>query len=129
MCYCVPMQSKKELAIAFEKMVVAGQIREAYDKYVSPDFRHHNPYFKGDRESLIEGMEKNQAQFANKAYEVINAVEEGDFVVLHARLLLTPDMPEVSVVHIHRFEDSKIVEEWDLSQQMPDDTPNQNGLF
>lgn len=46
-------QSHKEAALSFLHMVVEGKIREAYEKYISPDFRHHNTYFKGDRESLL----------------------------------------------------------------------------
>src|SRR2546423_10159656 len=123
------MQSHKEIAVIFEQLVVSGQIREAYEKYVSPDFRHHNPYFKGDRESLLLGMEKNAAQFADKAYEVKRVLEDGDLVATHSRLKPKPDMPEMAVVHIYRFEGDKIAEEWDLGQQIPDNSPNENGLF
>jgi predicted SnoaL-like aldol condensation-catalyzing enzyme len=123
------MQTHKEIAVIFEQLVVSGQIREAYEKYVSPDFRHHNPYFKGDRESLLLGMEKNAAQFADKVYEVKRVLEDGDLVAIHSRLKPKPDMPEMAVVHIYRFEGDKIAEEWDLAQQIPDNSPNENGLF
>jgi len=35
----------------------------------------------------------------------------------------------VAVVHIFRFENGKVVELWDLGQQMIKDSPNENGLF
>ena len=35
----------------------------------------------------------------------------------------------MAIVHIFRFEGDKIVEEWDLSPQIPGDAPNENGLF
>jgi hypothetical protein len=41
--------TKKESAVAFLRMVADGQIKEAYQKFISSDFIHHNPYFKGDR--------------------------------------------------------------------------------
>ena len=121
--------SHKEVAVTFEQLIVSGQIREAYEKYVSADFRHHNPYFKGDRESLLLGMEKNATQFADKVYEVKRVLEDGDLVAIHSRLKPKPDMPEIAVVHIYRFEDDKIAGEWDLGQQVPDNSPNENGLF
>ncbi len=121
--------SNKETAIRFQEMIVSGQIRDAYEQYVSDQFVHHNPYLKGDRESLIKGMEENQAQFPHKQYQVEHALEDGDMVALHARLRLKADMPEMAVVHLFRFVDGKIVEEWDLGQQMPDTSPNENGLF
>jgi predicted SnoaL-like aldol condensation-catalyzing enzyme len=96
---------------------------------VSPDFLHHNPHFKGDRESLLLGMEQNAAQFADKAYKVQRVLEDGDLVAIHSRLKPKHDMPEMSVVHIYRFENDKIVEEWDLAQIAPENSPNENGLF
>jgi predicted SnoaL-like aldol condensation-catalyzing enzyme len=123
------MQSKKDIAVSFEKMIVAGQITEAFEKYVSPNFRHHNPYFKGDRESLLKGMEENAEQFKDKKYEIKQSLEEHDLVITHAKLQLNLDMPEISVVHIYRFEQDKIVEEWDLSMTAPKNCPNENGLF
>jgi hypothetical protein len=36
-------QTRKDVAIAFLQMVVGGAIREAYDRYVAPEFTSHNP--------------------------------------------------------------------------------------
>jgi len=121
--------SRKEIALKFDSLIASGQIRDAFEKYVSPTFRHHNPYFKGDRESLLLGLEKNAGQFAHKIYEVQRVLEDGDLVAVHSRLKPKPDWPAMAIVHIFRFDDDKIVEEWDLSQQIPGDAPNENGLF
>jgi predicted SnoaL-like aldol condensation-catalyzing enzyme len=123
------MESHKAIATNFEKMVVAGQIDAAYEKYIAPDFIHHNPFFKGDRESLRIGMIDNAKQFAHKIYEIKQVFEDGDFVITHARLQLNTEMPEIVVVHIYKIENDKIVETWDLAQQKPDTAVNENGLF
>jgi hypothetical protein len=34
--------NKKEMAISFLRLASSGNVREAYEKYVHPDFRHHN---------------------------------------------------------------------------------------
>ena len=47
--------TRKEIAIAFLREASAGNVRAAYEKYVHPAFRHHNPYFKGDRELAHAG--------------------------------------------------------------------------
>lgn len=44
--------SLKENAMSFLQLVASGEVREAYRRFSSPDFRHHNPYFRGDAESL-----------------------------------------------------------------------------
>src|SRR5258708_3553244 len=123
------MKTHKEIAAAFLQMVTSGQVREAYEKYVSPDFRHHNAYFKGDRQTLMAGMEENGVKFPNKVFEVKRLLADGDLVTAHSRLKLAPDMPDMAVVHIFRFEGDMIVEEWDLGQVIPVDSPNENGVF
>ena len=46
--------SKKDIAISFLKLAASGKAPEAYEKYVHKNFRHHNPYFKGDAQSLMD---------------------------------------------------------------------------
>ena len=52
--------------MSFLSLVVAGNIREAYATYVSPDMRHHNMAFAGDAASLEKAMEENHVQFPHK---------------------------------------------------------------
>ncbi|HMA54755.1 MAG TPA: nuclear transport factor 2 family protein, partial [Acidobacteriota bacterium] len=96
--------AKKEIAVSFLRSAASGKVREAYEKYVHPDFVHHNPYFKGDRGSLLTGMEESAVQFPNKAFEAVRVLEEGAFVVVHGRIRLRADMPEYVLIHIFRFE-------------------------
>jgi predicted SnoaL-like aldol condensation-catalyzing enzyme len=124
------MMSKNEIAISFLKTAGTGQVREAYEKYVASGFIHHNQYFKGDRESLLNAMEEAHKKSPNKSIEVKQSFEDGNFVVTHS--LVTRQNPEarpITVVHIFRIEGQKIVELWDVGQEIIKDSPNQNGLF
>ncbi len=121
--------NKKEIATSFLNLVVSGKIREAYNRYISSGFRHHNPYFRGDRESLLTGMEEAEERFPNKVFEIRRALEDGDLVAVHSMLRLKQDMPEMATVHIFRFEGSRIVEMWDIGQEAPKESPNKNGMF
>lgn len=60
----------KDKAVEFLQMIVSGEIREAYKQYVSPNFKHHNPYLPGDAQSLMLAMEENADQTPNKSLEV-----------------------------------------------------------
>ncbi|MEJ2721397.1 MAG: nuclear transport factor 2 family protein, partial [bacterium] len=64
----------------------ADDVRDAYEKYVHPDFFHHNICFKGDRETLLKGMEDNAPEFPGKNYEVQRALEGGDLVAVHGKI-------------------------------------------
>jgi predicted SnoaL-like aldol condensation-catalyzing enzyme len=119
----------KELAVSFLKTVVARKVDEAYAKYVSPSMRHHNAYFPGDAESLKQGMIGAHKQFPDTTIEVKRAIEEGDMVTVYSNVQMKPGGPSVAVVHIFRFENGKIVEMWDVGQPVPENSPNENGMF
>jgi predicted SnoaL-like aldol condensation-catalyzing enzyme len=120
---------KKEIAVSFLSLASSGRVGEAYEKYVHPDFRHHNPYFKGDRESLMKGMEESADQFPHKKFEAIRVLADGNLVAVHGRVQLSPDMPRIALIHIFRFEGDLIIEEWEAAQEAPKGSPNENGFF
>ena len=121
--------NNKERAIAFLRLASSGNVWEAYGTYVHPQFRHHNPYFPGDRAALLAGMEESALTFPKKEFEAVRALEDGDLVAVHARVRLTPSKPGIGLIYIFRFQDDQIIEEWEASQEVPKDSPNQNGVF
>jgi predicted SnoaL-like aldol condensation-catalyzing enzyme len=56
-------------------------------------------------------------------------IAEGDFVVTHSHVRQEPSDLGAAVVHIFRFENGRIVELWDLGQSVPEQSPNQYGMF
>ncbi|WP_316572504.1 nuclear transport factor 2 family protein [Neobacillus sp. YIM B06451] len=121
--------SLKEIAVSFLQLVASGKVREAYQSYIAPEFRHHNPYFRGDAESLMIAMEENAVQNPQKILEVKLAVQEEDKVVVYSHVKQKPNDLGAAVVHIFRFEGNHIVELWDVGQPIPEDSPNENGMF
>ena len=123
------MESKKDIAVSFLQLASSGNVRQAFHKYVHPQFSHHNPYFKGDRESLLTGMEESAVQFPKKVFEVVRTLEDGDFVAVHGKVRLKPNLPEIALIHIFRFDGDLIIEEWEAAQEVPEEIPNENGMF
>lgn len=121
--------TRKESAIAFLGMASSGEVRAAYDRFIAPGFRHHNPFFKGDALSLLHGMEEAHANHPRTKLEVQRAIEEGDLVAVHSRVRMDPDSPGVAVVHILRFDGDRIVEMWDVGQAVPERSQNESGMF
>jgi len=109
-------------------MASAGEVGDAYAKFIAPEFIHHNPYFKGDRESLKSAMVEAHTTSPNKLIDVKRVFEDGDFVITHSLVVRgNPSDPDVAVVHIFRFKGDKVVELWDLGQFLSKDSPNENG--
>src|SRR5215472_4866834 len=78
--------SRKETAMAFLRLAASGYAREAFQKHVAPGLRHHDPFFRGDAESLMIAMEENAARNPNKVLEIQRALEDGDLVAVHSRV-------------------------------------------
>ncbi|MED1780374.1 nuclear transport factor 2 family protein [Brevibacillus fortis] len=121
--------SLKEIAVSFLQLVASGNVREAYQSYTGPDFRHHNPYFRGDAHSLMLAMEENAEKNPHKILEVKRAIEEGDIVAVHSHVKQNQEDLGGAVVHIFRFHHDRIVELWDVGQAIPENSPNENGMF
>jgi predicted SnoaL-like aldol condensation-catalyzing enzyme len=123
------MKNLKEIALDFLRLAAKGDSRDAFGLYTEPDFRHHNIWFKGDRETLLAAMEESARMNPDKIFEVQRALEDGDLVAVHSFVRQNPQDLGVAVMHIFRFEAGKIAELWDFGQPVPEDQINENGMF
>ena len=120
---------RKQSAITFLKLASSGKLDEAYGNYISANFRHHNPYFPGDAESLKTGMAEAHEKFPDTTLEIQHVLEEDDLVAVHSKVRHSSDTPEIAVVHLFRFEGSRVAELWDIGIEAPKESPNKNGMF
>ncbi len=119
----------KDAAMEFLRLAASGNVREAYRRHVCTGFRHHNPFFRGDAESLMVAMEENAAKNPNKVLEIQRALQDGNLVAVHSRVTLKPGDPGVALIHIFRFQGNHIAELWDIGQAVPENSPNEYGMF
>jgi predicted SnoaL-like aldol condensation-catalyzing enzyme len=121
--------SHKDTAVSFLRLVGSGKVRDAYDRYVAASFRHHNGFFRGDRESLMKAMEENAEKNPEKVLEVKRTLEDGNYVAVHSHIRQHAQDRGGAAVHIFRFENDRIAELWDVGQEIPQDSPNEHGMF
>lgn len=122
--------TQQQAVTSFLRLVTTGKIAEGYARFVHPDMRHHNQYYKGDRATLQKGMEDNHVKFPLKQFETKQILEDGDRVMTFSKVGFgAGGPPDCAVVHIFRFKDGKIVEMWDIGQPLQEDMPNENGVF
>jgi predicted SnoaL-like aldol condensation-catalyzing enzyme len=117
----------KDIAKDFLQLVIAGKIDEAYKKYVDMRGKHHNVYFPAGFPTLKEAMKENHKMFPNRVFEIRHCIVEDNIVTTHSRLVLGDK--QMTVVHIFRFEKGKIIEMWDVGQEIPQGFPNKDGAF
>ncbi len=123
------LQHRKQAAVQFLQMVMAGQITEAYRQYVDPWGKHHNPSFPAGFPALQKAMIENQVLFPDKQMTIKNVLGDDELVAVHSHIVRSPGDPGIAAVHIFRFQGDKIVELWDLGHPVPADSPNKDGMF
>jgi predicted SnoaL-like aldol condensation-catalyzing enzyme len=75
------VQGPKAIATDFLQKAAVGEVSEAYANYVSARFRHHNPFFRGDADSLKAGMKENAEKNPNKILEIQQVLQDGNLAV------------------------------------------------
>ena len=122
------MATRKEIAISFLQDAATGKVDAAYGK-VASNFRHHNPYFPGDADSLKAGMADAHKTFPDTTLVVKHVLEDGDLVAVHSHVQHSSNTLPIAAVHMFRFEGEVIAELWDVAMEAPQDSPNENGMF
>lgn len=119
--------SNKETAINFIQTCAMKGPELAFSKYVNPNFKHHNQYFKGDGETLMKAMMDADKTHPNKAFNIKQVFETEDRVAIYSHVV--KETMDIAVMHIMRFENGKISEMWDVGQVIDKNSPNENGMF
>lgn len=119
--------SNKETAIKFLEMCALKSPRTGFAEYTNSNFKHHNQYFAGDRDSLMNAMIQADQSAPNRSFTVKQVFETDDRVALYSHVI--KDKMEIAVVHMLRFENGKISEMWDVGQVIEKNSPNQHGMF
>jgi predicted SnoaL-like aldol condensation-catalyzing enzyme len=102
---------------------------EAVAKYLGPNYRQHNPGAGDGPEPFIAAVKGFAQTFPEFRMEPKRIIAEGDIVVLHSHLIREPDDRGRAVVDIFRLENGKIVEHWDIVQEVPETAKNNNTMF
>ena len=102
---------------------------EAVAKYQGPYYRQHNPGAADGGEPFIATVKRMAQTYPDFRMETKRIIAEGDYVVLHSHLILKPGDRGMAVADIFRLENGKIVEHWDVVQEVPETSANNNSMF
>jgi len=122
------IRARKQAAVQFLQLIVAGRIDDACEMQVDMRGKHHNPFFPSGFPALKKAMVEDHARFPDKVLTVKNVLGDGNLVAVHSHLM-RPNDADIAVVHVFRFQADKIVEMWDCGQPLPTDSPNKDGAF
>lgn len=118
----------KELVLhVYDQLLRHGNL-DVIDKFVGPEYIQHNPHAPNGAEGLRGFVAGFKGRYPDLEHTVERVIAEDDLVLLHSKAVMEPGLTQ-AVVDILRVRDGKIVEHWDVIQQVPDHTVSGNDMF
>jgi len=102
---------------------------EAFKRYVGPYYRQHNPTVPDGKEPILKLLHQYMPSTPDLHYEFKNVWSDRDRVIVHSHVTTGPSDRGKAVIDIFRLEKGKIVEHWDVAQDIPEHAANDNSMF
>ena len=122
-------ENDKKNVAAFYDYLINKKDFQAAARYIGPHYRQHNPLVGDQAEGLEEFCNFLRTNFPEAHSEIKRIFAVDDHVILHVHSTRTPGTRGRAIVEIFRLEDGKIVEHWDVIQEIPAESANPNGMF
>ena len=123
------MEENKKAVTAFYDAAINQKDFEAAAKFIGPRYVQHNPRAADGPEGLKAFLGVLREKFPDYHSEIKRVFADGDFVIVHVHNVPTPESRGNAIADIYKLEDGKIVEHWDVRQEIPETSANSNTMF
>jgi predicted SnoaL-like aldol condensation-catalyzing enzyme len=123
------LEANKKTVLEFYEAGLNKKDFDAASKYFGPKYIQHNPGAPDGIEGFKTFVNFLRSKFPNSHSEIKKVFADGDYVILHVHAVREPGTLGRAIVDIFRLEDGKIVEHWDVAQDIPEKMPHNNGMF
>ena len=129
------LKVREKIVRDFFKLIMEGRQKDGL-RFFAANCKQHNPYIKGGMDALFDAMTSVQQEapaHPDPYFAVKQVLADGDMVAVHTELLSSKSKPSAGglrQVHLFRFgKENKIVEYWDITQQVQTEMPNAANAF
>ena len=123
------LEANKKIVVDFYEKGLNQKDFDAAAKYFGTRYIQHNPSAPDGIEGFKRLVAFLKEKFPNSHSEIKRVIAEGDFVVLHVHSVREPGQRGRAIVDMFRLENGKIVEHWDVVQDIPEKPANDNTMF
>jgi predicted SnoaL-like aldol condensation-catalyzing enzyme len=126
------LEHNKQVVVDYYTTAFNGNPEKAIADHFGPRYVQHNPDAHDGPEAFTGFVNWLRNEYPNLGLDIKRVIAEGDMVVTHAHLDLepgNPDNPGRALADFFRLADGKVVEHWDVIQDVPKTSANDNGMF
>ena len=122
-------QRNKKVVTTFYNLLINEKNYEAAAKYLGHKYTQHNPTAEDGRKGLKKFVKYLRNKYPRSHSEIIRVFTDGNFVILHVYSVRIPGSSGRAIMDIFRLQCDKIVEHWDVIQNIPVKSANSNTMF
>lgn len=123
-------EKNKKIAVAFLTMIFNDhKVEEAFKLYAVPEYKQHNPFAATGAQAAISFLGPYLKANPEARTEIKRVIAEGDLVAIHNNPKQNAKDRGRAVVDIFRLENGRVVEHWDVVQDIPERSANDNTMF
>jgi predicted SnoaL-like aldol condensation-catalyzing enzyme len=123
------MEANKKAVVAFYDLAINQKNFDAAAKFLGPRYTQHNPRAADGPEGLKAFLAFLRDKFPDYHSDIKRVFADGDYVIVHVHNVPTPGSRGAAIIDIFRLENGKIVEHWDVRQDIPEQAANANTMF
>ena len=123
------LERNKQVVVDYYQTAFTGNPEKAIADHFGDRYIQHNPQAADGPEAFIGFVKWLRGNYPNLQLDIKRVLAEGDLVVTHSHLVLEPGKPGQALADFFRLEDGKVVEHWDVIQEVPETSANANGMF
>jgi predicted SnoaL-like aldol condensation-catalyzing enzyme len=124
-----PEQNKKIVTAFYTLTFVEHKPEKAVELYVGDKYIQHNPRVPDGSKAFLDFFVPFFKTHPDQRAEITQTIADGDLVALHVHAKTNKEDRGRAVVDIFRVENGKIVEHWDVVQDVPEKSANTNTMF